>query len=152
MHATGIVPGFAEFTATANVCDGEDYAAVEQAEAIRIEIDRHGDAVAAVTVEEERSGAVAWRRFFEDDGDGDARAVAGYGVETFAVVERRIVSAQDRLLFAKGVLLKTTSKSNTERRMRRIFVGVAKWDWVRGLMPGRGVVGRFSEGMRVGNA
>ena len=57
-HAAGVVPGFAEFTAAANVRDGEDDAAVEQAEAIRTESDGHRDAVAAVTVEEERSGAV----------------------------------------------------------------------------------------------
>ncbi len=57
-HAAGVVPGFAELTAAANVRDGEDDAAVEKAEAIGTESDRHGDAVAAVTVEEQWSGAV----------------------------------------------------------------------------------------------
>src|SRR5205814_6584848 len=57
-HAACIVPGFAEFAAAANVRDGEDDATVEKAEAIRTESDRHRDAVAAVPVEEKRSGAV----------------------------------------------------------------------------------------------
>jgi len=57
-HAASVVPGLAEFAAAANVRDGEDDAAVEKAEAIGTESDGHGDAVAAVPVEEERSGAV----------------------------------------------------------------------------------------------
>ena len=54
VHAAGVVPGLAEFAAAADVGDGEGDAAVEQAEAIRIESDGYGDAVAAIAVEKKR--------------------------------------------------------------------------------------------------
>src|SRR5258708_26143494 len=66
-HAPGIVPGLAEFAASADVRDSEDDAAVEEAETIRIEIDRHGNTIAAVPVEQQRSAAVTRRVFSIDD-------------------------------------------------------------------------------------
>jgi hypothetical protein len=37
VHAAGVVPGLAEFAATADVGDGEGDTAVDEAEAVRIE-------------------------------------------------------------------------------------------------------------------
>ena len=58
MHAAGVVPGFAEFTAAADVGDSEDHAAVEKAKAVRIEGHGHGDAVAAVAVQKKRGRGI----------------------------------------------------------------------------------------------
>src|SRR5262249_55428855 len=58
MHSAGVVPGLAEFAATADVGDSEGHATIEKAEAIRVEANRDGDAVAAIAVQQKRSGIV----------------------------------------------------------------------------------------------
>jgi hypothetical protein len=91
----GVVPGFAELAAAADVGNSKGYAAVEQAKAIRIEVDGDRDAVAAIAVEQERSGTVA--------GGVAARLPARWecgrrrsgGVEAFADVLRWIVAAEE---------------------------------------------------------
>src|SRR5258708_17538536 len=98
MHAACIVPGLAEFAAAANVGDSEDEAAVEKAEAIGTEGDGHGDAVAAVTVKQERGAAIAGSVVAVDGRDGGFWGVGGGSVEAFAGVERWIVAAADRVL------------------------------------------------------
>src|SRR5512136_2178265 len=101
MHAPSVVPGFAQFAATADVGDREDDSAVEQAEAIGAESDRRGDAVTAVAVEEKWSAAVAGSLVVVDHGDGDFGAVGRDGVEALAGVDSRIVAAENGLLFAE---------------------------------------------------
>jgi len=64
VHAPGVMPGLAEFAATADMGDGKDDAAIEKADMIGAEGNGHGEAVAAVAIE--RSGAlpsrgVPWR-------------------------------------------------------------------------------------------
>src|SRR5579859_931058 len=103
-HAAGIVPGFAEFAAAANVGYGVDDAAIEQAKAIRTEIDRHGDAVASVAIKKKRRAAVARCRSFVDERERDSGAVVGDGVDSFAGVERGVVASEDWLLFAHCAL------------------------------------------------
>src|SRR5258707_476394 len=102
MHAAGIVPGLAEFAAAANVGDSEDDVAVEKAEAIGTEGDGHGDAVAAVTIKQERGAAIAGSVVAVDDRDGDFCPVGGDSGEAFAGVARWIVAAEDRVLLAQG--------------------------------------------------
>src|SRR5882724_13712762 len=104
VHAAGIVPGFAEFSAAADVGNSVDHAAIEQAQAIRTEVDWHGNAVAAVTIEQQGRFLVAWRVFSIDARDWDARAIGRRGVQPFAAVERSIVAAEYRLLLAQGAL------------------------------------------------
>src|SRR5580693_8857502 len=84
MHAPGVVPGFAEFTAAADVGNSEGHAAVEKAEAIRIEGHWHGDAVATVAVQKKRGRGIARGVAAIDNGQRNARAVLRGGVETLA--------------------------------------------------------------------
>ena len=104
LQAACIVPGFAEFAAAANVSDGVNDAAVEETEAIGIEIYWHGDAVAAVAVEEERSGAVARGGIAIEDGERNFCAIGRGGVQAFAGVLGSMVAAENWLLFAQGAL------------------------------------------------
>src|SRR5439155_23136191 len=85
-HATGVVPGFAEFASTADVRDGVGDTAVEQAETVRIETDGHGGAVAPVAVEEKRGGAIMGRVLAGDEGDRELCAVGGGGGEALVYV------------------------------------------------------------------
>src|SRR5258707_15702119 len=75
VHARGVVPGLAEFAAAAHVRDGINHAAVKQAQAIRTEADRNGDAVAAVAVEEQRSAPVARSFAAINDRERNASAI-----------------------------------------------------------------------------
>ena len=68
VHAASIMPGLAEFAAAANVSDGEDDAAIEEAEPVGTEGHGHRKAVAAVAVEEKRGGGVAGGVVAIDDG------------------------------------------------------------------------------------
>src|SRR5258708_28203497 len=99
-----MLPGLAELAAAANVGNREDEAAVEKVEGIGTEGDGHGDAVAAVTVKQERGAAVAGRVVAVDDRDGDFCAVGSDSVEAFAGVESWIVAAEDGLLLAQGAV------------------------------------------------
>src|SRR5258708_3349120 len=76
-HAAGIVPGFAKFSAAANVGHSIDHAAIKQAQTVRTEVDWHGNAVAAVTIEQQGRFPVAWRVFSIHDRDWDASEKAG---------------------------------------------------------------------------
>src|SRR5215813_9481878 len=98
------MPGLAKLAAAANVRDGKDYAAIEQAEAIRTKRDWHGNAVAAVAVKQQRRGAVERSGAASYEGNGNLRAVRSDCVESLADIQRRIVTAQDRLLFAQNRL------------------------------------------------
>src|SRR5882724_5159020 len=104
VHARSVVPGLAEFAAAAHVGDGVDHAAVEQAQAIRTEADWNGDAVAAVAVEQQRSGGVARGVAAIDDRKGNARAVGRCRVQALADVLPWIVAAEDWLLLAQDLL------------------------------------------------
>src|ERR1700674_5198000 len=84
LHAAGIVPGFPEFTAAANVGDRKDDAAIQKAQTIRTEMDRHGDAVTAVAIKEERGGSIARRVVPIDDRERHARAVGSGSVQPLA--------------------------------------------------------------------
>src|SRR5262249_10792373 len=90
------------FAATASVRDRVNDAAIEQTETIGGEIDRHGYAVAPITIKEKRCGAVERSRTPSDERDRDLGAVGGGGVEAPADVERWIVAAEDGLLFAQN--------------------------------------------------
>jgi len=92
-HAAGVVPSLAEFTPATNMGIGIDDAAVEETQTVGAEIDRDGDAVAAVAIKEERSGAVTRSVFVKDNGDGDASAVRRGGVEALGNVLRGIVAS-----------------------------------------------------------
>ncbi len=147
MHAAGIVPGLAEFAAAANVGDSEDDAAVEKAEAIGTEGDGHGDAVAAVTVKQERGAAVAGSVVAVDDRHGDFCAVGGDSVEAFAGVERWIVAAEDGLLLAQGAVAGADVEVEYGARSDEGFVGEADEGGVElGIGAERGVVSGFGEG------
>jgi len=119
------VPGLAEFAAAADVGDGEDHAAIEKAEAIGAEADGHGEAVAAIAVEEKRGAAVARGAVAIDDGDGEFGAVGGDGVEAFAAVERGIVAAEDGLLLAQDALVGVDVEVIDGARGDEGFVGEA---------------------------
>jgi len=71
LHAPGIVPGFAEFAAAADVGDGKDDAAIKKTDAIGTEGNGHGETVAAVAIEEERGAAVARSAVAIDDRERD---------------------------------------------------------------------------------
>ena len=71
---------------------------------MRAEIDRHGDSVAAVTIEKERGRAIAGRIAPADDGKRDARAVGSGGMQTLANVLGRIVPSKNGLLLPKTSL------------------------------------------------
>src|SRR5258705_9475667 len=107
VHARSVVPGLAEFAAAADVGDGIDHAAVEQAQAIRTEADRNGDSVAAVAVEQQRSARVARSFAAIDDGDRNARAAGRCGVQALTDVLLWIVAAEDGLLLAENLLAGT---------------------------------------------
>ena len=93
VHAAGVVPGLAEFATAADVGDGEDDAAIEKADAVGAKGNGHGEAVAAVAIEEERGAAIARSAEAIDDGEGNLRAVGSGGVETLAAVEGGVVAA-----------------------------------------------------------
>src|SRR5437899_1247265 len=100
VHAASVVPGLAEFAATTDVGDGEDYTAIEKAQAIGTEADGHGKAVAAVAVKKQGRAAIAGSGVAIDDGDGNFGAVGGDGVETFAGVESGMGAAEEGLRLA----------------------------------------------------
>src|SRR5579863_9043072 len=146
-HAAGIVPGFAEFAAAANVSYGIDDATVEQAKAIRTEIDRHGDAVASVAIKKKRRAAVARCRSFVDERERDSCAVGRYGVNAFTGVERGVVASEDWLLFAQCALAGGYVEIEDRARGDERFVGVAEMGLIEFRVGARcGVVGGFAEG------
>src|SRR5215467_7613182 len=104
LHAPGVMPRFPEFATAANMRNSKDRAAVEQAQPIRIEINRHRDSVAAVTVKQQRGSCIARSVAPADHRDRNARAVVGRGMQTFAHILRRIVATKDWLLLAKSAL------------------------------------------------
>ncbi len=101
-HAASVVPRLSELAASADVRDGVDHATVQQARAVRTEIDRHGNSIAAVTIEKKRRGAVTQRIAAIDDGKRHARPVGSGGMQALADVLRWIVAAENRLLLPQA--------------------------------------------------
>src|SRR5205807_409809 len=104
LHAPAVVPGLSEFAAAPNVRNGVDHAALQKTQAIRIEVHGHGDAIAAVAVKKQRSGAIASSVAAIDKRDGNARAVSCAGVQSLADILRSVVTAKHGLLLAKNAL------------------------------------------------
>ena len=125
---------------------GEDHAAIEQAEAVGVEGDGNGDAVAAVTVEEQRGGAVARRVAAIDEGDGNCGAVGRGGVQALADVLRWVVAAEDRLLLAQGAFAGCeVVVEDGARRDERFVLEAELCGREFGIGAERRVVGRFGE-------
>src|SRR6185503_12988011 len=66
------VPAITLVLAAADVGDGEDETAIDEAEPAGREACRHGDAVGAIAVEEERRGAVERRPLLVEQRNGHA--------------------------------------------------------------------------------
>ena len=98
LHHPALFPPFlAHLAAAADVCVGEDDAAIEQAQAIRRERRRSRRAVRAIRIEQERRLAIESDAFAVDDRDRDLRAVARVRPYAPRLVLRRIVATQDFL-------------------------------------------------------
>src|SRR5882724_3261312 len=149
LHAASIVPGFAQFTSAANVCYRKDDATIQKAQTIRIEIDRHGDAVAAVAIKEERGGAVARRVAPIDDRERHARTVGRGSVQPFADILSWIVAAENRLLLAKDASARADVVVEDGARRHKGFV--LKTD-VHGIEFRIFTDGRIVSGLREFNA
>ena len=92
-QAAVFVPRLAEVHAAADVRDGVDEAAVEQAEAVRAERRIDADAVGAVAVEQHGRAAVAHEAFLVDQRNRDFDAVRRLGVDSLGLILLRIVAA-----------------------------------------------------------
>src|SRR5277367_2583484 len=119
-----VVPRLAKFTATANMGDGKNHAAIKQAHAVRAEIHRDRMTVAAVTVKQKRRRAVQWRVPSTDERNRHARPIFCRGVKPFAYILRGVVSAKHRLLFAKRAFARSNVvvKHGTRRNEGLILV------------------------------
>jgi hypothetical protein len=94
-----LVPRTAHLPAAAHVGDGDDEAAVEQAQLPRIEGRIGAGAVGAVAVEHHGVGTVALHALAVDHGDRHAGPVGGGGEEALLAVAGGVVSPQHLLLF-----------------------------------------------------
>src|ERR1700730_4920436 len=103
-HPAGVVPRFAEFSAAADVRHRVDDTAIEQAQTAGTEIDGDGDAVTAVAVEEQGSGASARDPPPIDQRERHVGAIGGPRLQTFDDVLGGIVTAENRLLLPKDPL------------------------------------------------
>src|SRR6266567_303628 len=101
LHAPGVVPRLAKLSAAAKVRHGIAHAAVQQAKPVRTEINRHGDSVAAITVEKKRRRAIARRIAAVDDGKRYAGTVGRSDMQTLADVLRWIVASKNWLLLSQ---------------------------------------------------
>ncbi len=95
------VPGIALVLAAADVGDGIDEAAVDQAEAGCRETRRDRDAVAAIAVEQQRGGAIDRRVTMMHDADRDLGPIAGGRIEAARDVVGRIMAARHFLGLAQ---------------------------------------------------
>ena len=93
-HASLVVPLLSHLAAAANVCDRDDEAAIEQADAVRREGRVVGDAVRAVSAKQERTAAVPFRVLPVDDRNRNERAVGRLRVKTLGNVPTRVVSTE----------------------------------------------------------
>src|SRR6516165_4238594 len=126
-------------------------AAVEKAQAVRVEADRHGDAVAAIAVEQERGGAIAGQALAENDGYGQLGAVGGGGVQSFDGISPGIVASEYGLLLPQDALPAGQVEVEHRARGNKGFVGVAEVGLVElGIGAGSSVIGGFAEGDAVG--
>src|SRR5437762_13818076 len=126
-HAAGVMPGLPQFAAAANVRDREDHSAIQEAQTIRIEIDGHGDAVAAVAVKQQRRSSIARCAAPIDHRDRHLRAVGRRSMKTLTDVLGCIVAAEHWLLLAKhplalaDVVIKDGTRSD-ERFVLKAYV------------------------------
>src|SRR5215469_4635297 len=104
LHAPGIVPRLSQFAPASDMCNGEDHPSINKAEAIRIEVDGHREAIAAVPVKQQRRSPIARSVAAVDDRNRNARAVRRGGVQPLARVLGSVIATKNRLLFAKDAL------------------------------------------------
>ena len=100
LHPPGVVPRLSEFAATADVCDGVNDTAIQEAQTIRIEVHGHRNAVAAIAVKEQRGGAMAGSVPPIHERNRNPRAIQGGRVQALAHILRSIVAAKHGLLLA----------------------------------------------------
>ena len=98
------MPLLAEVAAAADVADRVDDAAVEEADAIRVELRVRRRAVGAVGRQEHRGLAVGDEALAVDDRDRNARAVCGCRVPALGGVAQGIVAAEDLVLLQELAL------------------------------------------------
>src|SRR6202040_2622904 len=109
----GEMPRLAELAAAAHVGDGIDAAVIEPQPQHRRKVGRHADAVAAVTVEQRRVAAVAWRTLARNDGHRHPSAV----------LRHRILAADDRVLHVERITaVEARARELVGRRMVEIDV------------------------------
>src|SRR5262249_22302024 len=95
-HAAGVVPRLAKFASAADVRNGEDHAAVQKAQAIRIEADGHRESVASVTVQEQRSRSIQRRIAAVYERDWNTYSVGRFNMNSLALVLAPFISTKDR--------------------------------------------------------
>ena len=86
-QAAGFMPRLAQVHAAADVRNGVDEAAVEQAQPVRTERRIDADAVRAVAVEQHRCAAVAHETFLVDQRNRDLDAVRRRRVDSLGLIE-----------------------------------------------------------------
>src|SRR5260370_12012195 len=91
LHASSIVPGFAELSAASDVSYSVNHTAIQKADTIRTEVHRDGHAVAAVSIEKKRGRAITRRVPAGDDGKRHAGAVPARAMQPLTDVPRPTV-------------------------------------------------------------
>src|ERR1700674_954048 len=103
-HAPRVVPGLSQLASAADVRNGEDRASIQQAQTIRIEVHRNGDAVAPVAVKEQRGRTITRCVAAVDDGKRHPCLVGSGGMQTLTYILRRVVATKNGLLLSKDSL------------------------------------------------
>ena len=81
LHFPGIVPRLSKVTAATDMPDGVDKPTVEERDEAALELDRDGNAVRAVTIEETGRGSVYRGVLVMDDANRDACSIWGRCME-----------------------------------------------------------------------
>src|SRR5580704_13923631 len=89
-HFAGIVPWLAQIAAAADMSIGHDYAAIEQAEAVRTESERQRVTVRAVAIDVEGIGAAFSLVLAIDERDGNLDAIRSDGVHALTGIESAV--------------------------------------------------------------
>jgi hypothetical protein len=120
------VPGLAHLAAPADVGEGDDQPAVEQAQARGREGHGHRKPVGAVAAQEHGGGAVPRRALLVDDRDRHRHAVGRGGEEALGDVLHAVVPAEHRLLLEQLGRLRVQVVVEDRARRHHRFVRVAQ--------------------------